>query len=1176
MAKKINRNKNLIKANKVFTDREVPREVFHNEYNLMKHNIQLGTEVDPRIITYYGIGGIGKSTLLKQIQKELIEKEESPFYTYYDFEQSSNMISVLEGLRNRLVADYKISFPLFDVVLAVYKKKVGVQHFVDREENSFEENAIISSTLDIMTEIPVIGSAFGVVKPVTNVLTELRNKKKDRAVDVFDIESNMNQPDELLRMLPEQFGKDMADFTENLKTPFVIFLDTYEQLVNELSGGSDAKDKDLWIRDDDGLVLTIPNVLWVIAGREKIKWNEMDEDWKENLNQHLLGELSNADTNYFLYEAGITDVELSSDIYKVTKGVPVYLDIVVDNYFTAVQKGEKPTIKLIGNDYKKLMYRFLKYAGPDMRDLLYMVSTIDYWDDEHLFFLREMVLNNVAISTIAKLNEYSFISKEEGKFKMHQVIKEHVYNECPDILRKKTMEYHVTYLNKILEDFSSLNTKKEELITAMYRLISIMATMDCSGEEIYGFFKKNIGLRMEFVKFLLSDSEKRDIYEAIDRALVGIIKNDVDTKYMHYIKLVVMSELISSRNYQTYQFTDFVYRSYSTIRYELGRMIEDKVKVDPYIVMKSVHLSLKFCSYDKESPLASEFASKFMTIFGIAKLGDNFFYDDLALTVSKYFAVRGDVEKALDYSKQLLDAYEDRINADEKEKELLKRIKDRHYRNLRLLDEHKDNFDLINDNYQDKLQAFGPNHIDTLISHNNLMLYYLRKKEYEKAIDIADDNFKRAKEILGEKEYILYQIHNNLAYAYYISGDKKKSYELTFDCYNKMIKFHGMNNPLAEQLIIRMNILSKKLNIKNNSKFLLKNYYEIRCFNKYRKLTLLSKLNDAQRDYIMQLKDEKGQVEVEEYIETYIANLEKWYSKEKAWLWEARLIRANFYKLCNQEQNEKYCNEITKLIDECFCEKSYGDARRIKVLDSMKFSLYQFTFCSFLEAEKFYKDKIEKAKEVDSTRLISRFYCGFANHLWEKRSKVKYASYLNESEAFDMSISVLKEGILYFEDEISTFNHHYYNIKANYTKAIYYKAKPEDKLAIGRKYYNQVLKFHYDKCLNIGRLLYAIKIATDLYADAVDLVYKPGNEKVEVISAIIEEHIRILAVNNLYTLYNLLVNSYESDNQIENKERAIKVLEEALTFVDNEHSDRYRLKRIKEKINKIRSENRNC
>ena len=78
MAKKIIRNKEITKATRKFTDREQPRKVFWDKYDSMKQNLH---ELDDiYIITYYGVGGIGKSTLLRKLENELIEKEKNPYF----------------------------------------------------------------------------------------------------------------------------------------------------------------------------------------------------------------------------------------------------------------------------------------------------------------------------------------------------------------------------------------------------------------------------------------------------------------------------------------------------------------------------------------------------------------------------------------------------------------------------------------------------------------------------------------------------------------------------------------------------------------------------------------------------------------------------------------------------------------------------------------------------------------------------------------------------------------------------------------------------------------------------------------------------------------------------------------------------------------------------------------
>ena len=43
---------------------------------------------------------------------------------------------------------------------------------------------------------------------------------------------------------------------------------------------------DEWVRE---LVLQLPEVLWVITGRERLRREELDEDWRNCQQQHLVG-----------------------------------------------------------------------------------------------------------------------------------------------------------------------------------------------------------------------------------------------------------------------------------------------------------------------------------------------------------------------------------------------------------------------------------------------------------------------------------------------------------------------------------------------------------------------------------------------------------------------------------------------------------------------------------------------------------------------------------------------------------------------------------------------------------------------------------------------------------------------------------------------------------------------
>ncbi len=488
MAKKIRRNK-IIKANKIFTDRELPRDVFHEEYKGLSEAIKNQEESDPKIITYYGIGGIGKSTLLKQLQIEMKEKYQNHKYALIDLEHTQNPVEILEKLRNKLNTEYQVQFPIFDIALYVYKTKRGEKIEIDTEDNAFEANAFLSSIVDIAASIPLVGSVASTIVPISNVITEVKNRKTHRAVELFEIENTDESAEDLLKLLPEIFSNDLAEYTEILKEPLVLFLDTYEKLVNEQSSIGEPLNADLWLRGDLGLVLLIPNVLWVIAGREKIKWDTIDTDWKDNLNQHLLGELSEQDAFMFLDHAGIKDAKLQKEIYKVTHGTPVYLDICVDNYFALISQQKTPTIDEIGNTYQRLIQSFIKYANDDLKDLLFVVSLINSWDESYLGDLATDVIGNVAFTTISKLKDYSFISTDDNiTYKMHEIVKKELALACPEIILTKTCVYHKAYLKKAYDDSNNYDFK----MTLLKQQLDFIEIVLKAEGEIIDYFNRYI------------------------------------------------------------------------------------------------------------------------------------------------------------------------------------------------------------------------------------------------------------------------------------------------------------------------------------------------------------------------------------------------------------------------------------------------------------------------------------------------------------------------------------------------------------------------------------------------------------------------------------------------------------------------------------------------------------
>lgn len=530
MPKKVRKTRTNIQAMTMFTNREKPREVFWNTYHKYVDALSVGDEEDIRLITYYGLGGIGKSTLLKKLIMEIKEYQKSHDtsiqYALVDFRNNQNTVDVLKELRNELVEKYHIKFPMFDLALQVFRFKKSKDEDIDVSKIT-EDNIYLSSFLDIVSLIPFASPAVTGIKLIDQVFSHYRKKFSDRKIELNELQEDT--ADDILDKLPLFFADDLAKHTQDLKEPMVIFFDTYEALVNELEGVGSPLSKDLWIRGDHGLVINIPNVIWVIAGREKIKWADSDPEWIENLDQHLLGGLSEVDTKYFLNRFNITNESIIKDIYDVSEGVPVYLDLCVANYHNAINLGETVSIESIGRTNEEIVARMVKYMSDDSKDLFYLLSCLESWTEDELVKIAEEVLSNISSEAISRVKDYSFITSEDGdQYTMHKIIQGILFNKCNTIIKDKALRYYRKIMPEILENMSGTHHDYYRIVK---KYINIELSMIQDADQLMTFYQlvankfipeirrgygyNDISSIIELFLYVIKSLEQSEAFEAI-------------------------------------------------------------------------------------------------------------------------------------------------------------------------------------------------------------------------------------------------------------------------------------------------------------------------------------------------------------------------------------------------------------------------------------------------------------------------------------------------------------------------------------------------------------------------------------------------------------------------------------------------------------------------------------
>lgn len=329
------------RAQKVFTDRVNPRKVFRD--SILKLN-DATLEENREIITYYGKGGIGKTKLLKElyyntateVYESVPELKIHNIFLSLDAYDYSNPVNILLALRSEISGDCS----LFDYALVQYYTKTKLTI----EEIKSKNSLLSSAVMDLLNEFINIGMAS--VSIPTNTVTKCISWIQDmrfKAKHKEDIEEISTLTEfEIFERLPYYLGLCLSNEFQKGHA-YTFFLDSYESAVSRTVGLTPSVDNEEWLKE---LFLASDVIRIVIASRDRINWEKDEADWKEYLNQHRLQNLSDEDSRWFLEQVpihtvtGELDQELISDIVQHAGGVPLYLDMCVDLYTDAMNKGE--------------------------------------------------------------------------------------------------------------------------------------------------------------------------------------------------------------------------------------------------------------------------------------------------------------------------------------------------------------------------------------------------------------------------------------------------------------------------------------------------------------------------------------------------------------------------------------------------------------------------------------------------------------------------------------------------------------------------------------------------------------------------------------------------------------------------------------------------------------------
>lgn len=813
-------------ASRQFTDRDEPRKAFENAINLLNRESY-------KVLVYYGVGGIGKSRLQKELSSTLDESTIKLFIDFQDIDHRKPA-EALTWFKQQAVNNYRIKFFTFDLAYAIYWSKINPNISIKQERISIpflEEGDFIAEAVSQLENLPIVQWIPRTLKVIDGLaqykdITRWWNKK---GKEILSELQNMT-PNEIEVRLSSYW---VADFLEWLKLQenepkVVFFFDTYEALWENNRSFGNYNDKDEWVRE---FILQFEDseILNVICGREKITWDRLDPDWGQVVEQHLMGELSSIDCKKFLNSCDITDELIQEAIIEGSDGLPYYLDLMVDTYEVLSKKGT-PKAEEFSNSPNKVLERFLKYLSTQEMATLKVLSIPRFWSEELFCDMVKEFSTGYPPTSYGELSHFSFIQETDniGIWSMHKLMKESLSkqtrNETPKLV-EKINKYLLQYYSNELLNLNRETGLSDSFVEGLYHGEQVL-----DEEELIEWINTN-------ARVLIDNGEWSCLIEQYTRLLANNTGENI-TVFLNLqlgkLYLLMGQYKLSEEHYidaRTYylqlQSTSIVLKKMSEINNQLGelyrntneydkgiqsyqeaieyseKIIEDNVDKFTYIAYASIKLGklFKFCSsYDNAKQYyhkALDNCNKALTLgfnsssiyvaLGEAheKLGELIFDEVFEVVNAEY-----------DHLYAAIEAYEHALEDKNLENKFIVMI------NLGLAHKRLAEALLIENNIPEKLEHFqiaidiynksielAPDYVDgyerrghAAVDLMELQIVIDRDEEALDTFNIAIDSFEKAINISEKQGSSL----NRIGSAYRILGNlhwKQKNFSLAIDSF---------------------------------------------------------------------------------------------------------------------------------------------------------------------------------------------------------------------------------------------------------------------------------------------------------------------------------------------------------------------------------------------------------
>ncbi|WP_066389162.1 tetratricopeptide repeat protein [Neobacillus mesonae] len=435
------------------------------------------------ILTYYGVGGIGKSSLKDEIAQKIKADHPKTLQIHIDFKNRGidSLANALAIISSNLKQTYKdIDFPLFYFADEIYRAKISPYNTYNRNLNiklleggDYTENVIkeiadqIKDTGKEFDLIPGVGLLTKTINFLSIGYKKLTDWRTFRGIDFIKRLPNM-QPNDIENHLLELWSMDLRRYCLKKKVDAIFIVDTFEKYQYMAERYADIHGNYTWM---EKLVKNFLEFEWLIFGRDPIIWIDTELKKASKTPQpidHLLKEEVQALLDLYY----IKNVEMQDCIFEVTNGIPLYVMLCIETY-NKIGLKRTPTIEDFLNNKESVVKNFLNHLDKPDRETLKLLSVLRRWNTELANHLVKEHPTGISTISITELFQHSFITKAplENMWYMHDLMKEsleeQLKQENEDLYKRINKTVFSYYMEKLKVAQSTQLPVNTELMYAL-------------------------------------------------------------------------------------------------------------------------------------------------------------------------------------------------------------------------------------------------------------------------------------------------------------------------------------------------------------------------------------------------------------------------------------------------------------------------------------------------------------------------------------------------------------------------------------------------------------------------------------------------------------------------------------------------------------------------------------